>query len=334
MRLLYQFWFIIALWASINGYLHAQPNASVTLDLVHKVPNVALEQDYAYYFFDTSQDFLVWYEGYTGTVFIYDIANKDMKEVHLKEGRGPNEYQQISGLSISGKFIHLVDNINVKLIRLTASGNFLEDLRTPSSLLPLRIVSNEKYRILMNGLNKKAVFYLQDDEETYTPLTMGTTKVTEEFPGPFHKEGWMTIQGINLIHFIKYYPRIYVYNLSSKKMVKKITFDESEIKEREAMTNEEGARIMYPPEKVDILNEDVAYIPGSPNRILLLAKGKSENRDYELDQLLEYDFKEEQFVATHDLGVKAEDITANDEYLFVYSEEENAIFKYKFVAAE
>lgn len=334
MRFLYRCSFLIILWVFIPGYLCAQPKASITLDFVHKVPNVGIEPDYSYYFFNSSRDFLVWYEGYTSTVFIYDLVKQEVKKISLKNGRGPNEYKQISGLDISGDLIYLVDNINAKYIRLRSSGTFLKDVRTPSAFRPFRIVSNDEYRVFMNTINENAVFYMQENEETYTPLTLGSINVQEEFPGPYHKEGWMTIKNKYLIHYTKYYPNIYIYNLISQKLVKKITFDESEVKGGGAKTSQKGAKIMYPPEEVDILNEDVAYIPDLPGRILLLAKGKSTNRDYDLNQLLEYDFQEEKFVATHNLEVEATEITANDEFLFVYSEEENAIFKYKFLAAE
>src|SRR5699024_8107567 len=85
--------------------------------------------------------------------------------------------------------------------------------------------------------------------------------------------------------------------------------------------------IMAPPSKVDILSHDVAYIPHLKNYILLLAEGKTDNRDYSLSKLWVYNWEKEKFTDTLDLGVKAAEIAVNDKFLFVYSSDINKIYK-------
>jgi hypothetical protein len=230
--------------------------------------------------------------------------------------------------------IYLNDYTNVKFIRLSLSGDFIKDVTPPSGFRPINIIGNDQYRVTMNPHSQKALFYIWKDKNNYNPIKLPNREFNEEFSNLFRKEGRSTILGNYLIHLTKYYPNLYIYDLEKKELIKKIQFDESEIKEGSTTTRPDGAKLMAPPARVDILSKDVATVPAFPNRIFILAEGKSDTRDYDLDKLYEFDIEKEAFVATHELGVKAKEITVNDKYLFVYSEEENQIFQYEIVASE
>lgn len=305
---------------SIPCIVHSQNNQNAKIKPIGEVTTVNLEQDYAYYFFEANQDYLAWYEGYTSTLFIYDIDANKVNKIALSEGRGPNEFKKITGLSIYNNTIYLSDHTNAKFIRVNSSGEFMEDLVPPNRLQPMKMISDSRYRVIMEAFGE-TIFYLKEQEdENYQPLTLNGTSLIEEFPSLYQKEGYLTIQNGYLIHLARYYPFMYIYDLAKRKLEKKIIFDVSEVEEVRTLTTEGGAKMRPPPAKVDILNQDVSFIPGSPNRIFLLARGESKNRDYSLDKLFEYDFKKEAFVAEYDLGLKAKEIAVNDKYIFVYSD--------------
>jgi hypothetical protein len=79
----------------------AQENQSIELKNTGEVSYVNLKPDYSYYLFYANQDFLVWYEGYTSTLYICNLKQENINIVELKEGSGPHEFKQVSGLYIS-----------------------------------------------------------------------------------------------------------------------------------------------------------------------------------------------------------------------------------------
>lgn len=315
---------------SIPSIVHSQQN--VKIKAIGEVTTVNLEQDFAYYFFEANQDFLAWYEGYTSTLFIYDIDISKVNKIALSEGRGPNEFKKITGLSIYNNIIYLTDHTNAKFIRVNSSGEFMEDLVPSNGLQPMKMVSDTRYQVIMEAFGE-AVFYSKKSEnEKYQPLTLNGTNLMEEFPSLYQKEGYLSIQNGYLIHLARYYPFMYIYDLAENKLEKKIIFDVSEVEEVKSLTTEGGAKMTHPPAKVDILNQDVSSIPGSPDRFFLLAKGKSKTREYGLNKLFEYDFIKEAFVAEHDLDLKAKEIAVNDKYLFVYSDDDYKIYQYEILS--
>lgn len=304
--------------------------SSIGIQKVGQLANISLKPDYIYAYFDANDRYLVWYEGYTHTVFIYNLKKQGLKKVTLKEGRGPHEVLQLSGLTISkNDIIYLADVNNIKLIRINSSGTFLKDIPL-HGVRAFRIKSNGSYIAFTNLMSPNALFYLKVGD-TYQALK--TKKPLGKIYGGrlFHKSGHFTIYNQHLVQVTRYYPYLYVYDLEKKQLLKKIKFDESVVVETKVRKGKQGANIMAPPSKVDILSQDIAHIPGLPNSVLLLAKGKSDNRDYSLSQLLVYNFKKEKFTGTLELGMKAESITVNSNYLFVYSKDEHKVAKYAFL---
>ena len=312
----------------------AQTGQEVELRSLGEISNIELEKDYAYYLFKVNQDYLVWYEGYTATLFMYEFTSEKLSKIQLKEGRGPNEFKVITDLAVhANNIVELVDFNNIKFISIKPDGEYLEDVRPPEGVRPMRLSINRNYSVVMDVVNQNALFY-ERRADNYRALTLKDATIFEEFPNPFQKEGFLTLNEKYLVHLTRYYPRLYIYDLERMELFKTIMFDESEVKESQSAETDEGAQMLLPPEEVDILNEDVAHLPGLPGRILMLAKGKSDTRDYMLNTLLEYDFLKEEFVSEHGLGVEATEITVTEKYLFVYSEEENAVFQYEIIYSE
>lgn len=73
----------------------------IALKPLGPIPNIQFKKGYAYAALTANNHFLVWMEGYTHTLFIYNLDQKKCKKIQLKKGRGPHEFVQISGYAIS-----------------------------------------------------------------------------------------------------------------------------------------------------------------------------------------------------------------------------------------
>jgi hypothetical protein len=304
---------------------------TISLSPMGTLSKISLKPNYAYYFFKVNNDYLVWYEGYTHTIFIYNFTKKILKKIILKKGRGPHEFLQISGISISkSNIIYLVDNINVKFIRLRPTGKFLKDYVNFSALRVQKTYNKNDYQIIKDINSQKSLFFLQL-EANFIPLKL-KSKVRNEFDHNIYKKlGRAAIQEHYLIQVLEYLPNLYVYDLNNHHLTKKIKFDDSKVDWGQPQTNNKGAKMMLPPSHVNIKNEDIAAVPGEMHCVFLLAKGAGKHREYGLNKLWEYNWKIGKFVGLHNLPFKVQEIATNDQYLFAYSKEKNKIYQFKVV---
>ncbi len=324
------FWILI-FFLFIQPFSAFSQEQKVRLKNLGPVSNVHLKSNYAYYLFHANQSYLVWYEGYTHTLFIYNLAKQSLKKVHLKKGRGPHEILQITGLAIQqNNVIDLIDYNNIKIIRLNHSGKFLKDYIPPVKPHPKSMLISGNYKIIRVLFNPKSLFFLHTANK-YIPLKPLDKTKSENIYAVYKKEGYATIEGRYLIQVRKYSPNIYVYNLDKKKMIKKMKFDESKVDWGKPQTNSKGNKMMLPPSHVDVLSEDIAAVPGARHHVFMLARGSSQSREYGLNKLWEYDWKVEKFVGAHKFPFKVQYIATNDHSLFAYSKEKNKIYQFKVV---
>jgi hypothetical protein len=326
--------FLFILFLSFNAYSALCQEKTVTLKNLGPISNVQLKPNYAYYFFKTNHNYLVWYEGYTHTIFIYNFSKRSLKKVPLRKGRGPHEFLQISGFSISNNnIINLVDDMNDKLIRLNSSGTFLKDKIAPLGLRIYKIYNGNGYQVIEDINSQKAIYFLRF-QDNFVPLNL-KSKIGKEFNhNIYEKLGKASMQGHYLVQVLEYLPRLYVYDLSKRYLIRRIKFDDSKVDWGRPHTNSKGAKMMFPPSRVDIKNEDIAAVPGEKHRVFLLAKGASKHRTYGLNKLFEYDWKTEKFVGVHKLPFKVQEIATNNHYLFAYSKEKNKIYRFKVVPSK
>ena len=305
---------------------------SLHLDDKTKLESTELVDGYVYTGFDANENYLFWLEMYTQTISIYDLKQHRLQQIVLKNGRGPHEAQRIISLAVVDSTIFISDYYNLKLIRVNIEGTFSKDVVLPKNAKPFRIRSSDKSIYMLDKFNKVAPVVKYELNERQNVYELSVDKdINKDFVTGFQVEGEISAGHNTLVHITKYYPRLYVYDLANKSLLKKIRFDNSEVIEGYRRPHSSGGRVMLPPEKVDILNEDIALVPGTEEKVLILSEGQSNNRAYGLDKLWEYDFTNEKFIKSHDMEVKLKAITANDKYLFGYSEEDNAIYRYKIV---
>jgi len=304
-----------------------------------KVENTDFKKGYKYAAFAVNDDYLAWVEAYTGQFYIYNLETKEVEIVKQKKGRGPHEYIIISslGLTEDNKLI-INDPENIKVIiynirtgefeqdvkfnkmrpyRVAVKGNFIFSFSLPPAAQSLY------YRLNVSSWERNAIDMIGEGNHNKRSST-------------FKRVGYVAAKNNYGIHLTRYYPNIYVINFNEERVQKEIEFDKAETQSSGTTTARGGKkRFMAPLEKnVDILSTDVAFMPGSDRSVMILAEGKGEQRNYDPSRLRVYNFLEERFTNTLDLGVKATEITVNDNYLFVYSEEENEIFQYELIPSE
>lgn len=310
----------------LNGKINAQSSNL----LFERVQNtIELETDYTYGALNASNDYLAWIEFLKAEIFIRDLSTGDTKIIQLTEGRGPGEYIALTDLEIRDDKIYVSDPRNNKLIEVEIASEEKRDLSFRENRI-FRFVSHQSGFFLLEHVRPDVLISsYQLDEKRAFPMNDDELDLQEEFGNPFYKEGYIIAQKDKILLVTKYRPYIYTYSEKKGGLSKKIVFDDSEVEDITTTKNEEGVKAMYPPAEVDILIEDAVVMDAKPNSVFLLARGKGNNREYRLNELHEYDLVEEKFVTKYDLGVKAENITANADYLFVYSEDESKVFQYK-----
>jgi len=294
----------------------------------------SLKKNYAYALIDADNDNVAWIEYYTSTLFVYDIRQDQTKKIQLKKGHGPGEYTAITDLFIKGQSVYLADPKNNKVI--------IVNIRTGQK----RDIPFRKHKVFRMARAKNGFFLLENSLPnvliSYHSLKNGRTyalnnddfDVRKEFSNPFFRDGYLLSDKERAFLVTKYLPNVYIYNNVTKGFDKKVKFDQSEVETVPAQKMSNGAKAIYPPTKVDVATEDATYLAQRPNSIFLLSRGATDNRDYELDKLYEYDFKRQKFVDTYDLGTMVDEITSNENYVFAYSKQKNKIFKYKILTTK
>jgi hypothetical protein len=223
----------------------------------------------------------------------------------------------------------LVDNRNIKFIRIKPKGTFLKDRISPKGLRPERLTMGNGYMVVSDINSQQSLFYVKNNH-TFIPIKISHYP-ERKYRNVYKLTGYQTIQGNDLIQVREYLPYFYIFNLKKNQQAKKIRFDDSEVDWGGKAQTSNGAKIIYPPSKVDILSRDIASVPDAPHCIFLLARGASKHRTYGKNKLFEYNYKKEKFVHTFKLPFKVEEIAVNNHYLFAYSKEKNKIYRWKIV---
>jgi len=290
---------------------------------------VDLEKNYAYSNFDASSNYLAWFEYYRSELFIYEISEDRIQKIDIEKGRGPGEYLAITDLGIFGNKIYLLDPKNNKLLKVDIGSGEKQDLPF-RSIRPYRLVNSTGELYLLENVKPDELISLYDPEsQKVNPLDNRNLNIQQEFQNPFFRDGVLLASNAK-IHFVtKYRPLIYSYDKQEREFDTKIQFDNSEIETTPATEMSNGAKAFHPPSKVDVLTEDAVNFRKLPNSIFILAKGATDNRKYKLNKLYQFNLNQKEFVAEHDLQVKASDIFSNDHSLFVFSEKDSKIYSFE-----
>ena len=296
-------------------------------------PLIDLEKNYAYAGFDANSEYLTWFEYYKSELFIYDRSHEEIRKINFKKGRGPGEYTAITDVSIFGKKIYLLDPKNNKLLKVDVKSGEKEDLPFRSDR-PYRLVNSAgEFYLLENVKPDKLISLYKPESQKATYFDNGDLNIQQEFQNPFFRDG-VLLGSKDKIYFVtKYRPLIYTYNKEAKEFGTKIEFDDSDVKTTPATEMSSGAKAFHPPTEVDVLTEDAVNLRKLPNSIFILAKGVTDNRQYQLNNLYQFDLNKREFIATHDLRVKATNVFTDGDCLFVFTEEKSNIYRFEIKSA-
>lgn len=296
-----------------------------------KLENTNLKSDYNYSAFTSNENYLAWAEFYTMQIFIYNLKTNEIDTVIQKRGRGPNEYIMISSLALtSDDKLIITDTVGIKLIVYDIkTGNYNKDVML-TKVKPYRTIALKDILFTSSRppIIKSLNYIIELDSWQTSAIEMRKLIEEKEFLYPFKVEGRITANDTYGIQIAEYYPHIYVTNLKTKRFIKKIVFDDVEVEQGENMTYK-GNKAFRPPTDAPILSKDVAVVPNSVDCIFILASGKSAQQNYKPDELKIYNFIEEDFTGTLELDISASKIMVAGNYLYVYSKDENGIFRYE-----
>lgn len=298
-----------------------------------KLSNTKFKKGYNYASFASNKKYLAWAEYYTGQIFIYDLAKEKIKKVIKQKGRGAHEYIMVSSLTLTNdnKLI-MSDPENIKLL--------IYDIETGSYDKDVKLNKIRPYRLAVNGnvifsssipSHSKSlynIFYTRNWK--HTSIDMAEFDSNNKMSNAMKVEGYIAVNRAYGVHLTKYYPYLFIIDLQKMQVMKKVVFDKVAVK-KPRTTTMRGHKAFLPPDEVKVESKDVAFVPGKNHEILILAHGVGEHRKYKPDKLQVFDLKKEEFLKTLDLGVKATEITVNDDFLFAYSKSKNRIYRYKIV---
>jgi hypothetical protein len=323
---------LIILFANFSNSLSQQLSSPKELN------NTELEAGYMYAPFAANENYLVWGEFYTQTISIYNLQSSELNKLKLEKGRGPHEFQVIASLSLTpSNQLYIADPENVKVIIYDLEAKKFRADKIFNDIIPYRLEAENDYFFgIDRSFSSNSLFFVMSHNEgevEHTPIDMLSFDTFNEFSYPFRRDGVITSNDSLGVFFPRYYPDLYVCKLKEMKFSGKISYDEWYTEKGEKGTIR-GKEAYFAPTNVDVEVRDAAFLPGNEHSIIILAKGKSEGRSYSRKQLSVFDVKKEEFTGKLDFGFKVDQLVANDKYLFVYSKEENKIFKYEIALDE
>lgn len=296
----------------------------------HDPDTVYLSENLLYENFRASDEYLVWLEYYTKSLYWMDVSTGIVESIELTKGRGPNEYQNILSLGIIKDTAYIYDASSIKLIRYNLKEKrFLSDLLVGRQFFGLMISNNSFYGInIFPSSNFESVdlFYSVDLENNlYLPLEGGSIRKNIlmdqiEFMGNFLSNNNYLIRVSNLS------ANLYQYNLKEKKL------DIHSIDEIEAPKIElsESGNFNGPIKAKFKIN--ASNLVPNKNILLFSAEGKSLKKEYKTNILYQYDIKEKTFLDkkiefSNDISIR--DIASNRNYFYVYDENNQIIIRLK-----
>ncbi|SMO69292.1 6-bladed beta-propeller [Gracilimonas mengyeensis] len=283
--------------------------------------------------FDANDDYLVWFEYTRGILFTYDLRTDELEQMKLARGRGPAEFQMISDLYITkNDKIYLADYPNAKLLVWDVKeSEFEEDIVLNSP--PFRIAGND-YEMFIQGMHMEqplSKLNLETGEQQTLDIGDGFFNKVKGMERMFNREGNLLLSSDGLLHLSKYQnaiTRFKVGEQQKKVEVRTTAFEEPQDLGLESVsTANGGSNYRLNPQEL-MLAKDMAKREGSEEVYLVLEDNsgslKYSNKSiYYFSDTLSSE-KSPQLVTR--LPFAIERLTANSDFFFAYSIEENKVY--------
>lgn len=317
----------ILLVLSLQLPTFSQEKANADLNISDPEMLVELEPDYTYAGFTATNDLLAWFEIHTSTLYIHDLERGKTKEISLKEGRGPGELQTFTDLAIIDERIYIADIHNYKIIEVDISSEKTDDITFNKSNNIFRIISDDQFLYMIDGADPKVYLYSYNlEEKKIDEFSLSDSNMDENLSNVFLKDGSL-VATQDFIHVVtKLEGNIHTFGSDKQSFEETTSFDNTsvEVTRREAS---DGAQVTSPPAEVELTVEGAVTFPFAKDKIYILAEGETEHMTYRRDELYEFDLEKKRFTNTIEVGTNVDDMTANDNYIFMYSEEDYTIYR-------
>lgn len=289
---------------------------------------VTLDSLDVYSSFYADDNHLVWKNYTRNQLYFYNLNTDEQHHIQLREGRGPGEMLSAIDLIVADGFVYLLDLNLMKVVKINIETEGATDIRLDSGPHGrFRNIGDDFYFWNITSPNA-VVNHYNFRENKSQPVDHSGLDLLKNLLGSFDRSGYLRANGNKLYFVTKYVPDIYIFDAAEKRFEQKVSYDEVRVERESRVKTDNGAIISRPPSKVEVLLHNFTTISQKPNSLFILSQGKTKTRRYEQNKLYEFDVKAKEMFKIHDLGISASTLVANDESLFVYSQDEGKIYRY------
>lgn len=293
------------------------------------ISSIQLDKEYAYEKLIASEEFLVWFEHYTFSLNTYNLITGKRDQIQLKKGRGPGEVTWLNSYAILDKVLVLYDFGAMKLVYFDlVTGNYL---REQVSNMMIQNVFSDGKSLYGSGLSPNGFFFKFDPvTKIFQPMSnskmpfLNSYNMADPSFNPFRIQGSFAFSK-NSILFNNYYePVMFVYNFESQNLDKYKYEDIPEVDfESGRVGNTLGA-----PKPLRMYIDKISAL--STHSIAVLARGKSNSRDYLSKIVHVFDIESRKHTNQISFDYEVNDISTTETLFITLSKETYKISIYEY----
>lgn len=290
--------------------------------------SIKLEKEMSYYYIRASDEFLGWYEGYTGKIYYQNLLSNEIFEIPFTKGRGPFEILNLRGLEIIGSILYILDTRNLKIVSYDLERReFIDEILMGEKRL--MFITSSDNMLYGKGRSQEGIFFeINSSEGTITPLvnTFNEQLFSDFVYNLYRFDGPFIANNSYLVSPRYYETSVVVYELSEK-VLNDYFYDETNII-TDYPKDEFG--FSSAPDKISLQLIDVAFKPNS-NSIYIVANGSTLNvGSFKENYIYEYNLEQNEFGKLIKTNAKSiGEVTTNSDFIFIYDDKNFTIKKIK-----
>ncbi|HAC15230.1 MAG TPA: hypothetical protein DCE78_04705 [Bacteroidetes bacterium] len=298
------------------------------IELKH-VKSFELEEEYAYDNLVNTDHYAVWYEHHTSSFYVLDLKTYEIKPIKIEKGRGPSEATWIRSAIIMENNLILYDFGNMKLIYFDlTSGAYIKEF--PANLM-LQSIITDGQNLYGSGLSPNGFFFKFDStSQKFNPLPNSTMPFLDRYNmadpsfNPFKIQGSYSSCGGCILFSSYYEPILYIYSIATQRL------EQYKFESIPSVDFESGRKgdMLGPPGPLKMQIESV--IPIGNQSIGVLARGKSDERDYSSKFVHIFDIQTKSHKSFIQFPIELKEISISEEYIATLSKESWSIDIYEY----
>ncbi|MBO6792355.1 MAG: hypothetical protein JJ895_00500 [Balneolaceae bacterium] len=282
---------------------------------------IKLEKNLSYYYFNSTNKYLGWYEGYTNTLTVINLESRDVIDIPVNKGRGPFEFSLIRGFTIIDDKAYILDLQNLKIVKFDLDQNVYLSEKLLGRNRITHLTTNGEI-LLGRGLSRNAIYFEIDKNDLEISAinnSINETIADDFLKNPYKSDGPFIANKEYILSLRRYESSMYFYKES---VLVDEYFDDM-------ITNTDykvdGFGFAQLPEETSYKLLDAAL--DNKNNLLILAKGATKNFKYGNHIVSVLNLNSEKFARSIELNElqSPRRLVLNDDNLFVYDEEKYVI---------